>query len=238
MPGAARPARGSFQAAGVVRDVDGVLAQRLHRHDLQRALVRRGQDHARRRRRPGRPAATGRRRRTSGRRAAGRGSRTPGRGVVRSLPSSRWSARNSAETTAHTVWLPEVLRAAAAASRRGRSRSPGRCRTARAGRPGRCARRPAPARSGRVGPVDPAGYSSSGTSPAAGAVRLAERGHQQPPGQVAGPTQDDQGPLHLSSPRSSPVRRFPLVHPGNRHREAGLTRGSPTVCTGNGLPPR
>src|SRR4051794_37677372 len=44
MLAAARAAGGSFQTADVVRDVDGVLAQRLERHHLQRPGVRRGQD--------------------------------------------------------------------------------------------------------------------------------------------------------------------------------------------------
>src|SRR3712207_4385310 len=39
MPAPAPPARRSFQPADVVGDVDGVLAQRLERHDLQRAGV-------------------------------------------------------------------------------------------------------------------------------------------------------------------------------------------------------
>ena len=34
------------------------------------------------------------------------GKRYWGIGVLRSLPMSRWCARNSALTTAHTVWLP------------------------------------------------------------------------------------------------------------------------------------
>src|SRR5919112_5308099 len=47
IPAPAPSAGRSFQPADVVRDVDGVLAQRLHRHDVQRAGVRGGQDDAR-----------------------------------------------------------------------------------------------------------------------------------------------------------------------------------------------
>src|SRR5829696_5934368 len=48
MSAAAPSRRLSFQGAEVVGDVDGVLAQRLDGHDLQRPLVRGGQDDARR----------------------------------------------------------------------------------------------------------------------------------------------------------------------------------------------
>src|SRR4051794_41358416 len=48
MPAPAPGRAGSFQAAEVVRDVDGVLAQRLQRHHLQGAGVGRRQDDARR----------------------------------------------------------------------------------------------------------------------------------------------------------------------------------------------
>src|SRR4051795_1939890 len=44
MPAPAHAAGCSFQAADVVRDVDGVLAQRLQRHHLQRPGVRRRED--------------------------------------------------------------------------------------------------------------------------------------------------------------------------------------------------
>src|SRR3954469_4301460 len=47
MPAPARRCGRLFQAARVVRDVDGVLAQGLEGHDLQGELVRRGQDDAR-----------------------------------------------------------------------------------------------------------------------------------------------------------------------------------------------
>src|SRR5690348_15013912 len=48
MPAPARGPPSSFQSAGVVRDVDRVLAQRLQGHHLQRPHVRRRQDDTRR----------------------------------------------------------------------------------------------------------------------------------------------------------------------------------------------
>ena len=139
---ASRSARGgarSFQAADVVRDVDRVLAQRLDRHDLQRALVRGGQDDARGRARLVRlqpadgddaPPVAGLQAGEAVLRAAAWTGRCPGRAASSGSRPRRRRRRCASRGP----------RDRCCSARPGRSRSPGRGRRAAAGRPARCAR--------------------------------------------------------------------------------------------------
>ena len=125
---------GLLQAADVVGDVDGVLAQRLDRHDLQRALVRGGQDDARGGARlvglqpadgDDAPPVARLQARGSRTRAAASTGRCPGRAAA---PGSR--PRRPRRRCAS-----RGPRGRCCSARRGRSRSPGRCRRAASGPP-------------------------------------------------------------------------------------------------------
>ena len=94
---------GSHQVGGRVRNVHSVLAQRLDRHRLEHALVRRRQDDRRRESvRVGLPPAQGHAPAIAGRSPAS----DFGRGVTRSLPTRCWCSRNSGVITEHTPCTP------------------------------------------------------------------------------------------------------------------------------------
>ena len=134
----------------VVRDVDGVLAQRLDRHDLQRALVGGGQDDAR-----GRARLVGLQP-ADGDDAPPVAGLQPGEAVLRAR-RGQVVAEVALQRAGSRPRRPRRRCAArgppgrCCSARRGRSRSPGRCRRAAAGRPARCAR--PGARAARWAPV-------------------------------------------------------------------------------------
>ena len=145
------PDAGSGQGAGVGRDIRpraaaGPPAGRSPGRARRSRPARPGQ-----RRRPGGPPATAPppRPRSPGRRP---GKARSGRAVTRWLPSRCWWCRNSAVTTAQTVWLPRSC-GPVVNSHPGRSRSPGRST--------RFERAPSIVRSPSMASLQPAGREST-----------------------------------------------------------------------------